>query len=80
MVYLLKHPYSQEIFDRICSLLMSEADRGCVLLGQLRIMCLVTNTKQAQVLRAEGLSIRAIAEQMGISKTAAGRYIKTENT
>lgn len=40
------------------------------------------NTKQAQAqaLRAEGLSIRAIAEQMGISKTAAGRYIQTENT
>lgn len=30
---------------------------------------------QAQVLRAQGLSIRAIAQQMGISKTAAGRYV-----
>lgn len=30
---------------------------------------------QAQALRAQGLSIRAIAQQMGISKTAAGRYV-----
>lgn len=30
---------------------------------------------QAQVLRAQGLSIRTIAQQMGISKTAAGRYV-----
>lgn len=36
------------------------------------------NNKQAQAqeLRAQGLSIRAIAEQMGISKTAVGRYIQ----
>lgn len=34
--------------------------------------------KQAQALRAQGFSIRSIAEQMGISKTAAGRYIQTE--
>lgn len=30
---------------------------------------------QAQALRAQGLSVRAIAQQMGISKTAAGRYV-----
>ena len=30
---------------------------------------------QAQELRAQGLSVRAIAEQMGISKTAVGRYV-----
>ena len=35
--------------------------------------------EQAQVLRAQGLSVRAIAEQMGISKTAAGRYIQAAN-
>lgn len=33
MVSLLKHPDSQELFDRTYSLLMSEADRGCILLG-----------------------------------------------
>lgn len=31
---------------------------------------------QAQELRAQGLSVRAIAEQMDISKTAVGRYIQ----
>ena len=31
---------------------------------------------QAQGLRSQGLSVRSIAEQMGISKTAAGRYIQ----
>ena len=30
---------------------------------------------QAQTLRAQGLSIRAIAQRMGISKTAVGRYV-----
>lgn len=34
---------------------------------------------EAQTLRAQGLSVRAIAAQMGISKTAAGRYIQSEN-
>lgn len=35
------------------------------------------SAKQAQALalKAQGLSVRAIAAQMGISKTAAGRYI-----
>ncbi|MGR6874014.1 hypothetical protein ACU6U9_17270 [Pseudomonas sp. HK3] len=33
MVSLLEHPDSQELFDRTYSLLMFEADRGCVLLG-----------------------------------------------
>ncbi|SFQ17635.1 hypothetical protein SAMN05216419_10912 [Nitrosomonas cryotolerans] len=33
--------------------------------------------QQAQALRAQGLSVRAIAEQLGISKTAVGRYIQT---
>lgn len=31
---------------------------------------------EARLLRAKGLSVRAIAEQMGISKTAAARYIQ----
>ena len=35
--------------------------------------------ERAQQLRAQGLSVRTIAEQMGISKTAAGRYIKAAN-
>ena len=35
--------------------------------------------ERAQQLRAQGLSVRAIAEQMGISKTAAGRYIQVAN-
>lgn len=30
---------------------------------------------QARLLRAQGLSVRAIAEQMGVSKTAVGRYV-----
>ena len=30
---------------------------------------------QAQMLRAEGMSIRAIAALMGVSKTAVGRYL-----
>lgn len=30
---------------------------------------------QAQALRSEGLSVRAIAQRMGISKTAVGRYL-----
>ena len=34
---------------------------------------------EAQALRAQGLSVRAIAAQMCISKTAAGRYIQAEN-
>ena len=34
--------------------------------------------ERAQQLRAQGLSIRAIAEKMGISKTAAGRYIQAQ--
>tara|TARA_R110002167_G_scaffold143682_1_gene333248 strand:+ start:234 stop:881 length:648 start_codon:yes stop_codon:yes gene_type:complete len=33
MASLLEHPDSQEFFDRTYSLLMEEADRGCVLLG-----------------------------------------------
>ncbi|WP_178377651.1 helix-turn-helix domain-containing protein [Nitrosomonas cryotolerans] len=36
-----------------------------------------TKQQQAQALRAQGLSVRAIAEQLGISKTAVGRYIQT---
>ena len=36
--------------------------------------------EQAQALRAQGLSVRAIAEQMGISKTAAGRYIQAKKS
>lgn len=35
-----------------------------------------TKREQAAELRAEGLSVRAIAEKMGISKSAAGRYVK----
>ena len=35
--------------------------------------------ERAQQLRVQGLSVRAIAEQMGISKTAVGRYIQAEN-
>ena len=34
--------------------------------------------ERAHELRAQGLSVRAIAEQMGISKTAAGRYIQAK--
>lgn len=36
------------------------------------------NTKREQVanLRAEGLSVRAIAEELEISKSAAGRYVQ----
>ena len=33
MSSLFEHPDSQDFFDRTYSLLMSEADRGCVLLG-----------------------------------------------
>ncbi|MBO7928077.1 hypothetical protein J5X91_17730 [Pseudoalteromonas sp. K222D] len=33
MASLLEHPDSQEFFDHTYSLLMEEADRGCVLLG-----------------------------------------------
>ncbi len=35
-----------------------------------------TKQQQAQALRSQGLSVRAIAEQLGISKTAVGRYIQ----
>lgn len=35
-----------------------------------------TKREQAAELRAEGLSVRAIAEKMGVSKSAAGRYIQ----
>ena len=36
------------------------------------------NTKREQIaeLRAEGLSVRAIAEKLGISKSAVGRYVQ----
>ena len=36
-----------------------------------------TKQQQAQALRAQGLSVRAIAEQLEISKTAVGRYISS---
>lgn len=35
-----------------------------------------TKRMQATELREQGLSVRAIADQLGISKSAVGRYIK----
>ncbi len=35
--------------------------------------------EQAKALKAQGLSVRAIADQMGISKTAVGRYLQGQN-
>ena len=32
--------------------------------------------KQAAELRAQGLSVRRIAEQIGVSKSTAGRYVQ----
>ncbi|MBF0809381.1 helix-turn-helix domain-containing protein [Rothia nasimurium] len=32
--------------------------------------------EQAAELRAQGLSVRQIAEKMGVSKSAAGRYVQ----